>query len=68
MPDARVVVIGTSAGRLDALRTIAANLPPNFPAPIAIVMHTGASSPGVLAESSPAPARCRRSRSPLSNP
>ena len=49
MPDARVVVIGTSAGGLDALRTIAANLPANFPAPIAVVMHTGAGSPGVLA-------------------
>jgi two-component system, chemotaxis family, protein-glutamate methylesterase/glutaminase len=49
MPNSRVVVIGTSGGGLDALRTIVAALPPNFPAPIAIVMHTAPQSPGVLA-------------------
>jgi two-component system chemotaxis response regulator CheB len=49
MADTRIVVIGTSAGGLDALRTIVANLPADFPAPIAIVMHTAPASPGVLA-------------------
>src|SRR3954453_20255750 len=49
MADTRIVVIGTSAGGLDALRTIVANLPADFPAPIAIVMHTAAGSPAVLA-------------------
>jgi two-component system, chemotaxis family, protein-glutamate methylesterase/glutaminase len=45
----RVVVIGTSAGGLDALRTIVAALPADFPVPIAVVMHTAPQSPGVLA-------------------
>jgi len=49
MTDTRIVVIGTSAGGLDALRTILANLPADFAAPIAIVMHTAAGSPEVLA-------------------
>lgn len=44
----RIVVIGTSAGGLDALRTIAAALPADFPAPIAVVMHAAPDSPGVL--------------------
>jgi len=50
MPDTRIVVIGTSGGGLDALRTIVADLPADFPAPIAIVMHTAPDSPGVLAD------------------
>src|SRR4051812_13375127 len=50
MPNARVVVIGTSAGGLDALRTIVTDLPADFAAPIAIVMHTAPESPGVLAD------------------
>src|SRR4051794_14038469 len=49
MADTRIVVIGPSPGGPDALRTIVANLPADFPAPIAIVMHTSAGSPGVLA-------------------
>ncbi|MCU1383048.1 MAG: CheB methylesterase [Acidobacteria bacterium] len=49
LSNSRVIVIGTSAGGLDALRTLIAALPPNFPAPIAIVMHTAPQSPGVLA-------------------
>jgi len=50
MPDSRIVVIGTSAGGLDALRTLVADLPADFPAPIAIVLHTSPESPGVLAD------------------
>src|SRR5687767_8151066 len=46
----RIVVIGTSAGGIDALRTIAAALPADFPAPIAVVMHSAPDSPGVLHE------------------
>ena len=44
----RIVAIGTSAGGIDALRTIAATLPADFPAPIAVVMHFAPDSPGVL--------------------
>src|SRR4051812_8620207 len=46
----RIVVIGTSAGGLEALRTLAAALPADFPAPICIVMHIAPQSPGVLHE------------------
>jgi len=45
-----VVVIGTSAGGLEALRTVVAALPKDFPAAICIVMHTAPQSPGVLHE------------------
>src|SRR5438309_10758162 len=50
MPNTQVVVIGTSAGGLDALRTIVAELPEDLPVPICIVMHMAPQSPGVLHE------------------
>ncbi len=43
-----LVVIGASAGGIEALRTIVAQLPEDFPAPICIVLHTSPQSPGVL--------------------
>lgn len=43
-----VVAIGTSAGGLDALRTLVAALPRDFLAPIAIVQHLSPDSPGIL--------------------
>jgi two-component system chemotaxis response regulator CheB len=46
----RIVVIGTSAGGLEALRCLVTALPEHFPAPICIVMHTAPQSPGVLHE------------------
>lgn len=44
----QIVVIGTSAGGLEALRELVATLPADFPAPIAIVMHMSPHSPGIL--------------------
>jgi two-component system chemotaxis response regulator CheB len=44
----RVVVIGTSAGGIEALRELARDLPPGFPAPICIVLHIAAQSPGLV--------------------
>jgi two-component system, chemotaxis family, protein-glutamate methylesterase/glutaminase len=44
----RIVVIGTSAGGLDALRTLVGALPADFPAPVVIVMHLAPESPGIL--------------------
>jgi two-component system chemotaxis response regulator CheB len=44
----QLVVIGASAGGIEALRTIAAGLPADFPAPICVVVHTAPQSPGVL--------------------
>ena len=43
-----LVVIGASAGGIEALRAIVAQLPEDFPAPICIVLHTSPQSPGVL--------------------
>lgn len=43
-----LVVIGASAGGIEALRTLVAQLPKDFPAPICIVLHTSPQSPGVL--------------------
>src|SRR5687768_379913 len=48
MQTKRVVVIGTSSGGIEALRTIIGALPRDFDAAIAIVMHTAPQSPGVL--------------------
>src|SRR5690242_679845 len=57
-----IVVIGTSAGGIEALRALAAALPHGFPGSILAVQHTSPDSPGVLAEilsrSGPLPATC----------
>jgi two-component system chemotaxis response regulator CheB len=50
MPNTQVVVIGTSAGGLEALRTLVSALPPDFPAAVFIVMHVAPQSPAVLHE------------------
>jgi two-component system chemotaxis response regulator CheB len=42
--------IGTSAGGIEALRQLAASLPPDFPSPIAIVLHLSPQAPSVLHE------------------
>jgi two-component system, chemotaxis family, protein-glutamate methylesterase/glutaminase len=47
MPD-RIVVIGASAGGIDALRLLTAGLPPDFPSPIVVVLHMSPESPGIL--------------------
>jgi two-component system chemotaxis response regulator CheB len=38
----RIVAIGASQGGVHALRTLVAGLPPDFPAPILVVQHIGA--------------------------
>src|SRR5262245_38067104 len=45
-----LVVIGASAGGIEALRDIARSLPVDFPAAIGVVMHTSSQSPGLLHE------------------
>ena len=45
-----VVVVGTSAGGIETLRTLVAALPVEFAAPICVVMHTAPQSPGLLPE------------------
>jgi two-component system chemotaxis response regulator CheB len=49
-PSRHLVVIGTSAGGIEALRDLFSRLPADFPAPIAVVMHTSPQSPGILHE------------------
>src|SRR5262245_42056640 len=43
-----LVVIGASAGGIDALRALVQDLPADFGAAVAVVMHTSPQSPGVL--------------------
>jgi two-component system, chemotaxis family, protein-glutamate methylesterase/glutaminase len=48
MQPRHLVVIGTSSGGLEALCKIVGNLPTDFPAAIAVVMHTSPQSPAIL--------------------
>jgi two-component system, chemotaxis family, protein-glutamate methylesterase/glutaminase len=50
MATRRIVVIGASAGGIEALRTLVGGLPPDFQTPIAVVLHMPPQAPGVLAE------------------
>jgi len=43
-----IIVIGASAGGLEALRALAAGLPPDLAASVFVVLHTSAESPGLL--------------------
>jgi two-component system chemotaxis response regulator CheB len=44
----RIVAVGTSSGGVEALRALLGALPVDFPAPLCVVMHAGAHSPGIL--------------------
>ncbi len=48
MPVSRIVAVGASSGGIDALRRLLAAVPAAFPAPIVIVVHISANSPGIL--------------------
>jgi two-component system chemotaxis response regulator CheB len=50
LPDRRIVVIGASAGGVEALMSLARDLPADFPAPIAVVLHVPPDSPSMLGE------------------
>jgi two-component system chemotaxis response regulator CheB len=43
-----LIVIGTSAGGVEALRTVVAGLPPRLPAAVLVVMHMSPRSPHLL--------------------
>jgi two-component system chemotaxis response regulator CheB len=49
MQHRNIVVIGASAGGLDALKTLVAELPADLPAAFFVVLHTSADSPSLLA-------------------
>lgn len=48
--NSRLIVIGASAGGIEALTEIVRNLPGDFPAPIAIVVHMNPEGPNALVE------------------
>ena len=50
MQTKHLVVIGASAGGIEALRELVRRLPADFAAPIAVVLHSSPESPGVLHE------------------
>jgi two-component system chemotaxis response regulator CheB len=50
MQPRHIVAIGTSAGGIEALRRLVAELPEDFPAAVAIVLHTSPRSPGIVAD------------------
>ncbi|MBV9880077.1 MAG: chemotaxis protein CheB [Gemmatirosa sp.] len=43
-----MIVLGASAGGVEALKTVVAGLPANFPAAVLIVLHMAPSSPSIL--------------------
>ncbi len=45
-----VIVIGASAGGVEAVQCLLAAFPPNLPAAVLIVVHTSARGPGLLGE------------------
>ena len=69
MTSKQIVVIGGSAGGLEAMREIVAHLPADFAASICVVLHTSPQSPGVLADilgrAGPLPATNGRDRDRL---
>jgi len=64
----RIVAIGASQGGVQALRTLVAGLPPDFPAPVLIVQHIGAAGsilPTILMEVSALDAAFGQNGEPL---
>jgi two-component system, chemotaxis family, protein-glutamate methylesterase/glutaminase len=49
-PNGKIVVIGASAGGIEALTAVVQSLPQDFAAPLALVVHIPADSPSMLAQ------------------
>jgi two-component system, chemotaxis family, protein-glutamate methylesterase/glutaminase len=50
VPTKDIIVVGASAGGIEALKTMAGGLPRDLPASVFVVLHTSPESPDVLAE------------------
>src|SRR6059058_758274 len=68
-PFSQLVVVGSSAGGIDALSTLVATLPTDFPAPIVIAQHLDptrpSALPAILARRSTLPVRTVEEHAPL---
>lgn len=66
---AEAVVVGCSAGGLEALSTLLPHLPAGFPMPVVVVAHTGADAEQLLAElldrASPLPVAVAEDKGPV---
>src|SRR3954471_7211481 len=60
MPHRDLIVIGTSMGGMEALKTLVSGLPADLPAAVCVVLHVGAYGigllPKILEDASPLPA------------
>jgi two-component system, chemotaxis family, protein-glutamate methylesterase/glutaminase len=69
MPDRDIVVVGASAGGVEALTNLVGSLPADLPASVFVVLHvpaTGSSAlPGILARHGPLPASHARDGEPI---
>jgi two-component system, chemotaxis family, protein-glutamate methylesterase/glutaminase len=68
MPRSRIVVMGASAGGVEAVSTVIAGLTPELQAAVLVVIHTGAGEDGlaaVLGRSAPVPVHPARDRTAL---
>jgi two-component system chemotaxis response regulator CheB len=65
----RVIVMGASAGGIEALSTVVGGLQPDIPAAVLVVMHVAARSPnllpGILGRAGPLPAATARDGEPV---
>ena len=50
MQTKQIVLVGASGGGIEALKTLVAALPADFPAPLCVVLHIAPQSPGLLDE------------------
>lgn len=63
-----IVVIGGSAGSIDTMKHILAGLPPDFPAPVLVAIHTGARDgtlPSLLERAASLPVASARQGDPI---
>jgi two-component system chemotaxis response regulator CheB len=69
VPNHALVVIGASAGGVETLKDVVAELPVDLPAAVCVVLHIAPSSPsalaGILARAGPLPCRPARDRDAL---